>query len=268
MRNSVERFGLAAMLAVLLCVNFCSAVSLPLVRTIPVPDACGGITFVGDDLWVWRSSTPSTFLVLDPVTGETRRTLSAPDNFGATTLAYDGQSVWGAFGGIYNWEMFGKFNATDGSLISEYSLPIPHPTGLTFDGTNLWVSQISDHSLVKVDPQTLNVLDTLYKAPRLTHGLAWDGAWLWMAGDEKIVTGDGIEYLYYLYRIDPKDGSIVDTYDGPTGGPGGMVFRDGQLFVSSWFDQQIYVYQVPEPASGIYILGASALACVRKRRAS
>ena len=45
-----------------------------------------------------------------------------------------------------------------------------------------------------------------------------------------------------------------------------MVIRDGLLYVSSWWDAQIYVYAIPEPASFLFCGLGFPLATCRVRR--
>ncbi len=234
---------------------------LPLVRTFPTPDIFpNGLTFVGDDLWLWNVNQPDNFFVLDPIDGHVQASYPAPETWGGAGLAYDGQYLWGCAGGT-ELRFFVKMDARDGSVIQSYPLPVPEPTGITFDGTNLWVSQIDGYTIAEVDPNTGSAIRTIKKEPYYSLDLAWEGAALWLAAFER-----GDPYRNLIYRIDPATGVTLAVYDGPAGGAGGMVIKDDMLYVSSWWDAQIYVYGLPEPAS--FLLVAFGWTLMNSRRRS
>ncbi|MBN1489371.1 MAG: PEP-CTERM sorting domain-containing protein [Phycisphaerae bacterium] len=260
MRRISVLSGLVPSVLVLSWYSTAAGATLPLVRTFPTPNQWqNGLTFVGDDLWLWDVGVPNTFYVLDPSDGHVRATYPAPETWGGAGLAYDGQFLWGCAGGT-ELRLFVKMDPRDGSVIQSYPLPVPEPTGLTFDGTNLWVSQIDGYSIAEVDPETGSVIRTIEKEPYFSFDLAWDERAMWLTAFER-----GDPYQYYLYRIDPLTGATLAMYDGPSGGPTGIAIKDGLIYVASWWDNQIYVYAVPEPAS--LALGAlGSMLVVRKRR--
>ena len=71
-------------------------------------------------------------------------------------------------------------------------------------------------------------------------------------------------YRYFLYQIDPLTGATLHVYDGPPGGPGGMAIKDELLYVTSWWDNQVYVYEIPEPASFLFATLGWAIMGFRK----
>lgn len=259
-RNGVVQALLASLVP---CWFSCGVLgaTLPLVRTFPTPSLWqNGLTFVGDDLWLWDVGEPDTFYVLDPTDGHVKTTHPAPETWGGAGLAYDGEYLWGCAGGT-ELTFFVKMDPSDGAVIQSYSLPVSEPTGITFDGTHLWVSQIDGYSIAEVDPTTGTVLRTIEKAPFFSFDLAWHGQALWLAWFE-----DGKPVRNYISRIDPQTGKTLAVYDGPAGGPIGMAIKDDLLYVTSWWDNQVYIYQVPEPASFLLLATVFASFGIRVRR--
>jgi streptogramin lyase len=201
---------------------------------------------------------PNTFYVLDPNDGHILRTFLAPVTLGGAGLANDGQYLWGCSGGT-DMKLFAKMDPSDGSVVETYPLPVPEPTGITFDGASLWVSQIDGYSLAEVDPKTGSIIRTMNKEPYYSFDLAWDGKALWLSAFDR-----GDPCLYYLYQLDPSNGATLNVFGAPPG-PGGMVIKDGLLYVTSWWDNLIYVYEVPEPTSVMLLTFAGAFVCRRNK---
>src|SRR5689334_1976458 len=79
-------------------------------------------------------------------------------------------------------------SANPGDLITSFTGPGYYPAGLAWDGTNLWVSNITWGSLphdaknscffARLDSSG-TVTDRLDEPAQFHHGLAWDGHNLW-----------------------------------------------------------------------------------------
>lgn len=223
------RTGMIVAAVVGLCTST-QATSLPIVNQFPTPSLWqNGLTFVGDDLWLWDVGVPNTFYVLDPADGHVKTTHPAPVTWGGAGLGYDGQYLWGCSGGT-ELTLFVKMDPKDGSVIETYPLPVPQPTGITFDGTHLWVSQIDGYEIAEVDPANGSAIRTINKDPYFSFDLAWDGQALWLAWFEE---QEGGPDRNYISRIDPRTGKTLAVYDGPAGGGGGMAIKDNLLYVTS-----------------------------------
>jgi DNA-binding beta-propeller fold protein YncE len=100
------------------------------------------------------------------------------------------------------------------------------PAGLAWDGTHLWIGGAFGNSNVyRYDVSTCTVAGSI-PAPSAgwldaITGLAWDGANLWCHPEE---TG-------LIYRLDPADGSVLDSFEAPSFGEadpnGGGLAWDG-----------------------------------------
>jgi len=150
---------------------------------------------------------------------------------------------------------------TEGVILT-LNAPAAEPRGLTWDGQNLWVSDITDdqEKLYKISATTGAVLASFPAPGILPTGLAWDGSNLWNidAIDKKIYklkpsTGEVLQSLKIafddptglawdgsnlwvadadtgkIYKISMVDGKILSSFRAPGGAPEGLAW-DGQGF--------------------------------------
>lgn len=217
------------------------ATSLPIVRQFAAPDDTPeGLTFVDGDLWIWGVGRPSMFSIVDPENGDLRNQYMGPYTGGPNGLDYDGQYVYGVSGLGSEIPFFARFDPKDGSVLEYFDLPVASPTGITFGGGYLWISETDGHQLVKMNPSTMEVVQTFVKEPYTSLDMAYDGQYLWL-----------MHYVFdvgnYISRIDPATGITLNTYDASGPESGGIAFKDGLLYVSDATDDMIYVLQIPEP---------------------
>jgi hypothetical protein len=117
--------------------------------------------------------------------------------------------------------------------------PVPEPTGVTFDGSQLWLLgggvDAETSRLVRYDETHHEVtrevvLDNLAEVPgALVGGIAWDGTSIWIA-----VTGN----LNKLVVVDPLTGAITRTLGSPTmHGPADLSFDGTSLWIGNGDDQ-------------------------------
>ena len=108
--------------------------------------------------------------------------------------------------------------AYTGEVLSSFNTPSDYPSGLTFDGKNLWLSDFKTDKIYKLDSQG-KVLKTIESPAYWPTGLTWDGEYLWCS-DVKGLIPQGDEYHRgKIYKIDPADGRIVHTVDAPVSSP-------------------------------------------------
>ncbi|MBE3125271.1 MAG: hypothetical protein IMZ57_06395 [Acidobacteria bacterium] len=157
--------------------------------------------------------------------------------------------------------------------------PGPCPTGLTFDGTYLWLADGYTDKIYKIDPETGKVVSSFESPGHHPEGLAWDGKYLWhIDSGEKLLyrldpatgtalsilesnspnprdlTWDG-EYLWIadfksdtLLKVSPVDGMMVQTFPSPAGEPAGLAFDGKYLWVSDRSEDRIYLV---DPTDGL-----------------
>lgn len=170
-------------------------------------------------------------------------------------------------------------SARVGDILQVIKTPGPCPTGLAFDGKNLWLADSFLDKIFKIDPETGKVLKTLDSPGFHPEGLAWDGKNLWhVDAGEKLVycldpeTGivlkavesnssaprdlawDG-EYLWMtdfrsdiLLKVSPIDGMMVQNFPSPGGEVAGLAFDGKYLWVTDRIADRIYLVN---PADGL-----------------
>ncbi len=122
------------------------------------------------------------------------------------------------------WQAHFVFNAPPGT----------QPKGLTWDGTNLWMtSYMQNPGLYKLDPHTGHVL-AKFNPPTASNngygGLTWDGSSLWQA--------DG--YGGGIYRLNPSNANVLQTIPSPTQYPSDLAFDGHHLWVAGYPENTLY----------------------------
>lgn len=119
--------------------------------------------------------------------------------------------------------------AYTGEVTQSFYSPGSFPTGLTFDGTHLWLADYQADLLYCIDPSTGKVIRTLPSPAYWPEGLAWDGEALWNA-DVKGGIPLSENYAGKVYRIDPVSGNILKTIQAPTSTPRGLTWDGTYLW--------------------------------------
>lgn len=134
--------------------------------------------------------------------------------------------------------------AEPGGMISILQhLPAPGylAEGITWDGTDLWISDNSG-TIFQVDPagRTLNALP----APEVTPmGLAWDGSSLWL-----FTTNYG---FIYQFQFEGPEARTIQSFQSPARVFGGGISHDMAWDGESlWYANQFNVYRL-DPAGNI-----------------
>lgn len=116
--------------------------------------------------------------------------------------------------------------AYTGEVVKTFKTPGNYPTGLTFDGKNLWIADRETDKIYSVEPSTGKVLHTIESPAYWPMGLAWDGKYLWNA-DFRGLTDIYEDRDGMIFKIDPKTGNILKTLKAPSKSPVGLVW-DGE----------------------------------------
>ena len=116
--------------------------------------------------------------------------------------------------------------AYTGEIIKAFNTPGDFPTGMTFDGTHLWVADRKTEKLYCINPADGKVIREISSPAYWPMGLAWDGEALWNA-DVKGGLPLSENYNGKIYRIDPENGTILKTIPAPSSTPRGLTW-DGQ----------------------------------------
>lgn len=156
-----------------------------------------------------------------------------------------------------------KVTPDDGTVVGTVDTPWSWLSGLTTDGTDLWIVESWDNVIYKFDADTGETLSSFDSPCDYPTGLAWDGEHLWNVGyygeifkidpgtggvvesfifdeyDWKAVTYDG-EYLwlaelyhtepYDIYRINPETGEATYAFRMPNGCANGLTWDGANLW--------------------------------------
>ena len=102
-----------------------------------------------------------------------------------------------------------------GQVNKSFPTPGHYPTGLAFDGKNIWVADRKTDLICLVNPVDGKVIRSIPSPGYWPTGLAWDGKNLWCSD---IKGGQDVEELYegVIYKLDPKDGTVLQTMAAPS----------------------------------------------------
>jgi len=123
---------------------------------------------------------------------------------------------------------FGLFAYT-GQIKQMFDAPAEWSTGMTFDGTHLWLADRKTDMLYCINPKNGKVERELPAPAYWPTGLAWDGENLWCA-DMKGGLPLTENYFGKVYKINPKDGSILHALNVPVSAPTGLTWDGNYLW--------------------------------------
>ncbi len=127
-----------------------------------------------------------------------------------------------------------------GRVVGSFPGPYEHPSGLAFDGQDLWVADLAADRIYRIDRSTGQVLGSFPSPGGAPTGLAWDGTHLWCSDNE----------LDAIFKLDPADGRILDTLRISTTAPRGLTFKDGKLYYQDSGARKIFCW---DPDSGKFV---------------
>jgi len=120
--------------------------------------------------------------------------------------------------------------ALTGDVVVSFPTPGTCPTGLTFDGKNLWMADHKSDSLYSIDRASGRITKALASPGYRSMGLTWDGQNLWVL--------DGEENL--IFQLDPESGLAKKTLYAPSSGPLGLAWDGKYLWVSDSREDKIF----------------------------
>jgi len=117
-------------------------------------------------------------------------------------------------------------SAFSGEVVKSFKTPGIYPTGLCFDGENLWLADRGTDKLYCLDQESGKIKKVIESPAYWPMGLAWDGKYLWNA-DYRGRTDKSEDLDGMIFKIDPKDGTILKTLHAPARSPKGLTW-DGK----------------------------------------
>lgn len=119
--------------------------------------------------------------------------------------------------------------AHPGEVLESFTAPGKFCTGMTFDGTHLWVADYKTDKLYKIDVETGEIKSKISSPGFWPKGLAWDGEYLWNVDSKQKL----------IFQIDPKDGTILKTLYSPSDNPDGLTWDGNTLWLSDYKKKEI-----------------------------
>jgi sugar lactone lactonase YvrE len=196
-------------------------------------------------------------------------------------MAYDGKNIWIA---DRKTDLIYLVEPVKGTVIRSIPSPGYWPTGLAWDGTHLWCSDIKggqdveelyEGVIYKLDPDDGTILQTLAAPSKYPMELAWDGTYLWCvdSGSDELIQFSpndgttirsfkapawecqGLEYdgtclwvasssLNEIYMVMPDDGTVVLVMPSPGPVAAGLCFDGKYLWNADYQDDRIYQLQL------------------------
>ncbi len=134
--------------------------------------------------------------------------------------------------------------AYSGDIVKSFSTQSNYPTGLCFDGKNLWLADRGTDKIYCLNPETGALIRQIESPAYWPMGLAWDGKYLWNA-DYRGRTDKSEDLDGMIFKIDPKDGTILKTLQSPAKSPKGLTWDGKYLWcVDDKADKVIQFSQV------------------------
>jgi len=212
-----------------------------IINRFPSPaDFVGDLAFDGEYLWVEGYNT-SVVYKISPVDGSIVKTIptSVIRPYG---LTFDNQYLWLADNDNYEIQ---KIDTATGVVIQSFPAPTAstngYPTGLAWDGANLWHNDTGGPQFGNGPDLTFQIdnsgqtLQTFTAIGAYPTGLTWDGQYLW--------TSDNV--LQQIHQVDPTNFNILRTIAAPGGDyPNGLAWDGQYLWVSNNDADSIYQLDV------------------------
>ncbi len=102
------------------------------------------------------------------------------------------------------------------------------PSGICWDGSNLWVIDYSQDLINKLNPSSGEVLLSFSSPDIYPTGLAWDGEHLWCSGNRK----------NEIFQLSPL-GEVISSVE-VSGSPRGITFVNGNIWYADSSEKTIY----------------------------
>ncbi|MCK4256217.1 glutaminyl-peptide cyclotransferase, partial [candidate division WOR-3 bacterium] len=122
-----------------------------------------------------------------------------------------------------------------GDIIHTVPAPGSRCQGLTYDGTNLWVSDngggpSEPNKIYKLNPSDRTVIHSFTPHGAWPQGITYDGQYLWI---------DDF-YTKMIYKVDPSDGQVLDSIPAPGDGSIGLTWDSQYLWSDDFLADKLY----------------------------
>ncbi len=183
------------------------------------------LSLAWDGSTIWNvDGYNETLYSLNRLSGAQVRALTSP--LPATTgIAYDGQDLWVC--SELSVDVY-KINILNGEIQKRLNLQRGSFTAIEYGLNSIWLADIQSNTIIRVDPETAEVISSFPNPGVRVDGMAFDGSDFWIS-DSSILT---------IYQI-TTDGTVLRTFLSPGQSPRGLAF-DGYYLWNVDGDQKIY----------------------------
>lgn len=117
--------------------------------------------------------------------------------------------------------------------LTSFPSPGPAPSGMTFDGNDLWVADEKEGKIYKITTADGTILETYQSPIRFPSGLAWDGQELWVVGMDSIKRSQKQSVNPRLVKMNATTGVMNGELALPKemSRPGSLEWVDGIFWV-------------------------------------
>ncbi len=203
------------------------------VFTIAIIISC--VIFLSGEIFAFQNSTP----LIDNCGSLVGKSpdLTEPFSLDDTLYSFPGFGTWPsgiAWDGEYFWlgdkdsNMICRVDTT-GAVLQRVRLPFLDPSGIEFDGQNLWFVYEHTAKLYKLEYPSGAIIDSFYLPDSglgdpQSWGLAWDGTYLWHSRYKGHLTNPG-----RIFQLDPNTGQVLYSFPSPTDFMLGIAWDDPYL---------------------------------------
>lgn len=195
------------------------------------------LTWTGSDYWVASANNVYNY----DSSGNVLNSFARPDvqKNSLAGIGFDAENLWVAGQGSGLTGSMYKFS-TSGSVLKNFDLVSTSPTGVTWDGTYLWVSDSTNGYVYRYTTEGSNTKRINMSEPG-SAGLTWDGEYLW-----NFYQASDIMSAY-----DPKSGAQVHTFDLTAEMPSddGVGLTWDGMYLSTLADTGGIVYEIASGTS-------------------
>jgi len=187
------------------------------------------LTWDGSLLWVVDGPT-GLLAGLNPASGALVRTLRPPVS-ATTGVASDGADLWvcgGESADVY------RINVLNGDIQKRLSLQRGAFTACEYAQGSLWLADSLSNKILRVDPETAEIIGSFGNPGTRVAGLAFDGMHFWIS-DPAAIT---------IYELD-SGGRLLRKFLSPGPSPRGLTY-DGRFLWNA--DGNLSLYQLRFPS--------------------
>jgi DNA-binding beta-propeller fold protein YncE len=178
-----------------------------------------GLTWDGTTLWNLDGYN-NVLYGLNRANGTIVRSLSAPLP-GAAGVAYDGRFLW-------NVDEILRINVLNGEVLKRLYLQRGQFTALGYGPDVLWVADAQSNAILRVHPETAEILGSFPNPGVRADGIVFDGTALWIS-DSTTLT---------IVQV-TTDGRLLRKFLSPGQSPRGLAY-DGRFLWNVDGNQRIY----------------------------